>query len=86
MGISGVTRRDIFDAIIAGRISWNGRLSELEFLSRIFDLKNMPSTDHRFPNAYEDIFQHRINNCDWGDDWIFYDERFNPLQADDETF
>ena len=85
MKISQLTRRDIIDAIIAEKINWAGRLEESEFLARIYDLVSLPSTDHRFDNAARDIWQHRINNFDWDDDWVFYDSRFNLLNGDDET-
>ncbi len=67
-------------------ISWNGRLEETEFLSRLFDLESMPSTDSRFTNALGDIWQHRINNYDWDDNWIFTDKRFNLMNCDDVIF
>jgi hypothetical protein len=86
MKISQLTRRDIIDAIIAEKINLAGRLEESEFLSRIFDLSSLPSTDGRFNNAAGDIWQHRVNNHDWDDDWVFYDRRFNLLGGDDETF
>ena len=35
-----------------------GRLSEIEFLGRVYPLASMPSNDRRFPNAYGDIIQH----------------------------
>ena len=46
----------------------------------------MPSTDRRFSNAAGDIRQHRINNYDWSDDWVFYDLRFNLLHEPDDDF
>lgn len=45
MRISQVTRRDIIDALAAEKVCWSGRLEEPEFLSRLFDLSAMPSTD-----------------------------------------
>lgn len=84
--ISTITRRDIFDTMTVERISWNGRLEETEFLSRLYDLENMPSTDSRFSNALGDIWQHRINNYDWDDNWVFSDKRFNLLNCDDIIF
>lgn len=86
MKISEATRRDIFDAIIVEGVRWSGRLEELDFLGRIFDLKSMPSHDGRFTTAYSDIWQHRVNNNDWDDDWVFYDSRFNLLRTDDGVF
>jgi len=87
MKISQITRRDIVDAIVIESINWAGRLEEPEFLSRLFDLISLPSTDSRFKDAASDIWQHRINNPqDWEDDWVFYDRRFNLLSCDDELF
>lgn len=37
------------------KINWYGRLEELEFLSRIYNLNTMKSYDSRFRNAREDI-------------------------------
>ena len=61
-------------------------MEEFEFLSRLFNLSTLPSTDNRFKDAALDIWQHRINNFDWDDDWVFYDGRFNLMNGDDETF
>jgi len=76
--ITQITRRNIFDFILAEGFWWSGRLGEAEFLSRIFDLENIQSYDSRFPNFAGDIWQHRVNNPnDWEDNWIFSDNRFN---------
>ena len=85
--ISLITRRNIFDFLQAEGIWWSGRLSEIDFLSRIFDLQSMPSFDDRFTNAAGDIWQHRVNNpSDWDDNWIYTDTRFNFLNCDDSSF
>lgn len=86
MKISQLTRRDIFDSMIAEHVNWCGRLEETEFLGRLFDLQSLPSKDGRFDNAVGDIWQHRVNNFDWDDDWVFYDKRFGLLTGDDEVF
>ena len=86
MKISLITRRDIVDAIAVEEVNWSGRMEEPEFLSRLFNLGSLPSRDHRFPDAGGDIWQHRVNNHDWDDDWVFYDSRFNLMNGDDETF
>lgn len=86
MKISQATRRDIIDALIAESFNWAGRLEEPEFLSRIYDLEALPSTDHRYDTAAGDIWQHRVNNRDGEDDWVFYDRRFGLLNGDDEVF
>lgn len=82
--ISELTRRNIFDYIQAENINWCGRLDEIDFLSRIFDLDSLPSSDGRFNSVSGDIWQHRINNPqDWQDYWVFTDKRFNLLKCDD---
>lgn len=86
MKISEATRRDIFDSIVIENVPWNGRLEEPDFLARLFDLESLPLTDGRFKDAYGDIWQHRINNYDWDDDWVFSDTRFNLLHGEDEMF
>jgi len=56
----------------------------LEFLSEIWDLRAMPSSDERFDDAYGDIVQHIVNNSDWDYDFLFL-ERLKLL-ADDIHF
>ena len=85
MKISKVTRRDIVDAIRVESVNWNGRLNEIEFLERLLELSSLPSTDPNFPDAEGDIWQHRVNNDDWDNDWVFTDSRFNFLNGDDEA-
>ncbi len=86
-GISEITRRNIFDAIRVGNIPWSGRLSETEFLSRLYDLDCLPSHDPRFRSAKGDIWQHRENNPDdWLEDWVFTDSRFDLMQGSDQAF
>lgn len=85
MKITQITRKDLFDAMVIEDVYWAGSLEEPEFLSRLYDLKSMPSTDHRFPDAAGDIWQHRINNYDWEAHWVFYDRRFDLMSGDDEV-
>ena len=85
MKLSQITRRDIVDAISAEKVNWCGRMEEQEFLSRLYNLASLPSTDDRFPDAAGDIWQHRVNNYDWDDDWVFYDSRFNLMNGDDDA-
>ena len=84
--ISQITRRNIFDYIQLESIWWAGRLDEIDFLNRLYNLDGLKSYDSRFPNAKGDIWQHRINNYDWDDDWIFNDDRFDLLNCDDAVF
>ena len=61
-----------------------GRLNEFEFLSRLYPLAEMPSTDSRFESAEGDIWQHTVNNSDWGDYWFFEDFRFQLMDGSDD--
>lgn len=82
--INKVTRQNIFDFIQAEGVLWSGKMNDIDFLSRIFDLEQLESFDNRFENSAGDIWQHRINNpFDWEDNWVFSDTRFNLLYCDD---
>jgi hypothetical protein len=83
--ISQVTRRDIFDYLRLEGGPWWGRLGEVAFLARLYDLEALPSTDPRYKTASRDIFQHRENNDDWEDDWVFHDSRFQLAGGPDEV-
>ena len=96
--ITEITRRDIFDLFTHGiehdelwdasthRYYYWGRLQEIDFLSRLYDLKSLPSYDDRFPDAAGDIRQHTVNNDDFELGWVFTDERFQLLTGTDATF
>jgi hypothetical protein len=84
--ITTITRRNIADEMQINKICYNGRLSEPDFLSRIFNLKELPSTDYRYNNAYDDIYKHVVMNTDWGTYWVFTDVRFNLMHCDDDTY
>jgi hypothetical protein len=81
--ISEVTRRRVLDLLSD---KWAGRLDEVEFLSRLYDLEAMQSFDGRFAAASGDIWKHRIMNDDWDIDWVFNDSRFNIFRGTDEAF
>ena len=94
--ITEITRRDIFDLFQNGYVEYNwltndekcfypyqGQLTEIEFLKKIYPLDKMPSYDSRFENAESDIWQHTVNNNDWDSDWIFKDDRFELLKGND---
>ena len=85
-GISEITRRAIFDELIVGQVAWSGRFSESDFLARLYDLESLPSYDRRFDSMNGEIWQHRENNLDWDDDWVFSDSRLNLLGATDDAF
>jgi hypothetical protein len=84
--VTEVTRRNIFDAMTLADVSWSGRMEDPDFLARLYDLKQMRSTDHRFTDAAGDIWQHRVRNSDWPGDWVFTDPRFDLLRCRDEEF
>lgn len=94
--ITEITRRDIFDLFQKGYVeySWlteeqrisyhyHGRLSEIDFLKKLYALDKMPSDDERYENAEGDIWQHTINNDDWESNWVFADDRFELLKGND---
>jgi AbiJ N-terminal domain 3 len=82
--ITEVTRRRLVEGLEVRGIVWSGALEDTEFLSRLYDLDALPSTDPRFRSASEDIFQHRVNSpTDWDDDWVFSDPRFGLADSDD---
>ena len=72
--ITEITKRDILDLFQNGleideffqtrTVTYNyyGRLEEIDFLKRLYDLERMPSFDSRFANAEQDIWQHTVNN------------------------
>lgn len=84
--ISEVTRLTIFDYFVASNTNWSGRLSDNDFLGRLYDLTKMPSYDLRFKDAAGDIWQHTTNNSDWDAEWVFSDSRFNLRGCSDDEF
>jgi len=85
-GIPRDVRNNILDGLRLEQVVWNGALDEVEFLSRLYDLQTLPSHDNRFKDAVGDIWQHRVNNDDWDQDWIFSDERFRLKDGPSEHF
>lgn len=95
--ITEVTKRDIYnlfkngleiDAFFETRTVsylYFGQLEEVDFLKRLYALKDMPSSDLRYKNAEQDIRQH-IDNNDYPNCWVFEDERFLLQNGDDETY
>ena len=81
-----MTRRSIVDFFTISQTHWSGRLQDNEFLARLYDLNSLPSHEYRYRTASSDIFQHRVRNNDWENDWVFHDSRFNLLYESDEEF
>lgn len=82
--ITGVTRRKLF---YTAR-SFYGFLDpdeELKLIGMVWNLDTLPSYDTRYPTFTGDLYQHRANNNDWDDDWIFTDDRFRLSDGDDKT-
>lgn len=82
--LTEITRRDICDYFRVADICWWGDLDETDFLRRLYNLAILPSYDRRFKDAARDIWQHRYNNDDWPDDWVFDDERFGLADSDEK--
>jgi hypothetical protein len=79
-------RRNILDGLRLEQVNIFGALDDTEFLSRLYELRRLPSTDSRYQDAAGDIYQHRVNNYDWDDYWVFDDDRFPLLDGPSSTF
>ena len=80
------TQVNIIDGLRIENVTWSGNLDDVDFLARIYDLQALPSYDSRYKDAAGDIYQHRVNNFDWDDDWVFDDARFSLLGGPSEVF
>lgn len=61
-----------------------GRFTEIEFLNRLYNLEEMPSTDHRYKNAKGDIYCHTVSFDDWPEFWFLDDDRFQLKDGYDD--
>lgn len=96
--ISEITKRDILDIFRNGIekdeifqtitmvYPYYGRVEEIDFLKRLYELDKMPSSDSRFPNAEAEIVQHIVNNSDYIECWVFEDRRFQLMDGSDEVY
>jgi hypothetical protein len=84
--ITDVTRQHIADEMQLSKLWYHGNQTEPDFLGRLFNLKSLPSRDYRYENAYDDIYQHMVNNNDWDSDWIYSDPRINILHCEDDIY
>lgn len=79
-------RQEITDRIKLITTEWHGALDELGFVARFIDLETLPSEDPRHKTFTGDHWQHRENNDDWPDDWIYSDSRIDLLGCDERRF
>ena len=84
--ITDITRRQIADETSLNNLWYHGNSTEPDFLARLFDLKGLPSKDYRYSNAYDDIYQHMVNNTDWDSDWLYDDPRINLSYCNDDIY
>jgi len=94
MAITEITRRNLFDALGESKINLYGRLDEIGFLSRIYDLKSIPGNGD--DNVYDEMVriesetQRHVANMDYellefiDHIDVIADSRFG-LQDDDAT-
>ncbi|MFC8015377.1 AbiJ-related protein, partial [Streptomyces cinereoruber] len=73
--ITAVTRYDIFNYLREISSPWWGKLDEVTFLEDLYDLDQPTADNSQLLTVRADIQQHRINNYDLDDDWIFEDSR-----------
>jgi ABC-type cobalamin/Fe3+-siderophores transport system ATPase subunit len=88
MPLSHTIKKELFSAINAQPDAFGSGYDEeslFEFISEIWDLENMPSSDSRYDNASQDIVQHTIRNHDWETDSLFLDH-LNLAGDDDDIF
>lgn len=88
MPLTTVTKHHILDFLRGETgVRYHGKMDEIEFLRRIFDLSKIKSNDHRCRNFEGDITTHRYSfPDDWDDDWIYTDDRFHLATQSDEIF
>lgn len=88
MQLTTVTKHHIIDFLRGETtVLYHGKMDEIEFLGRVFDLSKIKSNDHRSRTFEGDISTHRYQfKGDWDDDWIYTDERFSLAKQSDEIF
>jgi hypothetical protein len=64
--------------------SFHGRMEEVAFLGRVWDLTNMPSVDRREPNMEADLRRH-LGWGDYDDSQVLY-SLLNITKCPDEQF
>lgn len=98
--ITEITKRSIFELFKNGYTQYDhffnrnthfayhyyGRLSEIEFLKKLYPLDKMPGKYEGYENAEQDIIKHTIANDDYEFCWVFNDERFELKNGDDTKY
>jgi predicted ATPase len=84
MKLSKILKREIFKKILEQHNPFGESDDIMSFLSHIWELDIMPSTDSRFEDAFGDIQQHIVYNDDWTFEYLF-EERLDLL-SDDKQF
>ena len=46
--ITEITKRNVVDSLALNRVNWSGRFEEQQFLARLYNLSEMPSTDRQY--------------------------------------
>ncbi|MER7684941.1 Shedu anti-phage system protein SduA domain-containing protein [Streptomyces sp. NPDC097610] len=83
--ITAVTRRDIFTYLRGMSRPWWGEMDEVSFLASLYDLDRPSAGSSGLPTLRADLQQHRFNNPDLPDDWIFEDSRLELSDGPDEV-
>ncbi|HEY4302333.1 MAG TPA: abortive infection family protein [Candidatus Didemnitutus sp.] len=86
MPVSEITRHLILDYLRGESAVYHGKMDEIEFLGRLFDLTKIKSDDPRSKTFRGDISTHRYQFQDWENSWIYTDDRFALARADDGLF
>lgn len=93
--ITSITRNKIFSFLtnvnsncsfsLATSFCYFGNHNCPDFLSRLYDLRVLPSYDSRVNDAYSDIYLHTVTNpSDYPYEWLFSDERLTLAKGSDE--
>jgi hypothetical protein len=74
-------KKRLFDEILKldNPFNLNKDFTLPDFLSKILPLRDMPSEDSRYNNAYDDAYQHLVRNNDWSFEETF-ERRFKIIE------
>lgn len=68
------------------KMKYYGRIMEIDFLKRLYDLEHMPSNDYAYRSALGEIWRHTVLSEDWEYGWVFEDERFCLTKGNDDKY